>query len=323
MRDGPCFKACHLSLDGLGWCRQNPKRCPVSQATCACRDSRLSQVLERGSGCPAALAVLHMELCRRLGLPLAAAILVRALFWTPLGRLSLVLGLPATPKVLDALVTLLIGGEACRGRDVDAAASTGWWWRAHLTWCIQQLPALMVCPFGQDKERYVVLWPEATPLAACGQRMVIDPYCGGHLLLLSEVRPATLIPNPKPRLRRGPAAAVRGVPHNPHSEIPIPNYGRDLRLLSEACPTSLVPFFRPKLRRGPAAAVCGVPTGLTGRTGALECSFAVAGGPDWHDSFSAGTCVRRRARAARRLLQDGLDTQHLKLQTIQAWACMP
>ncbi|KAK9821466.1 hypothetical protein WJX81_006037 [Elliptochloris bilobata] len=77
------------------------------------RDSRLSQVLERGSGCPAALAVLHMELCRRLGLPLAAAIL--------------------------------------------------------------------------DEGRYVVLWPEATPLAACGQRVVIDPYCGGDLLLLSEV----------------------------------------------------------------------------------------------------------------------------------------
>ena len=33
----------------------------------------------------------------------------------------------------------------------------------------------------------MVLWPEAAPLAACGQRMVIDPYCGGHLLLLSEV----------------------------------------------------------------------------------------------------------------------------------------
>ena len=34
----------------------------------------------------------------------------------------------------------------------------------------------------------MVLWPEAAPLTACGQRVVLDPYCGGDPLLLSEAR---------------------------------------------------------------------------------------------------------------------------------------
>lgn len=34
-------------------------------------------MLEQGTGCPAALAILYMEVCARLGLPLAARILDR------------------------------------------------------------------------------------------------------------------------------------------------------------------------------------------------------------------------------------------------------
>ena len=40
-----------------------------------CRDSQLSQVLERGSGSAAALAILYMEVCQRMGLPMAARLL--------------------------------------------------------------------------------------------------------------------------------------------------------------------------------------------------------------------------------------------------------
>lgn len=40
-----------------------------------CRDSQLSQVLERGSGSAAALAILYMEVCQRIGLPMAARLL--------------------------------------------------------------------------------------------------------------------------------------------------------------------------------------------------------------------------------------------------------
>lgn len=40
-----------------------------------CRDSQLSQVLERGSGSAAALAILYMEVCERVGLPMGARLL--------------------------------------------------------------------------------------------------------------------------------------------------------------------------------------------------------------------------------------------------------
>ncbi len=40
----------------------------------------------------------------------------------------------------------------------------------------------------QDKERYFVLWPEAAPLAALGEHVVLDPYSGGAPAMLSEVR---------------------------------------------------------------------------------------------------------------------------------------
>lgn len=39
------------------------------------RDAQLHRVLESGSGCPAALAILYMEVCARLGLPLGARVL--------------------------------------------------------------------------------------------------------------------------------------------------------------------------------------------------------------------------------------------------------
>ena len=39
------------------------------------RDAQLHRVLEQGTGCPAALAILYMEVCARLGLPLSARIL--------------------------------------------------------------------------------------------------------------------------------------------------------------------------------------------------------------------------------------------------------
>ena len=40
-----------------------------------CRDSQLSQVLERGSGNAVALAILYMEVCARMGLAMAARLL--------------------------------------------------------------------------------------------------------------------------------------------------------------------------------------------------------------------------------------------------------
>lgn len=35
-----------------------------------CRQALLNHVLEEGTGCPAALAILYTEICARLGLPL-------------------------------------------------------------------------------------------------------------------------------------------------------------------------------------------------------------------------------------------------------------
>ena len=51
------------------------------------RDAQLHRVLEQGTGCPAALAILYMEVCARLGLPLGALVLEqgRYLFLWPLG----------------------------------------------------------------------------------------------------------------------------------------------------------------------------------------------------------------------------------------------
>ena len=37
-----------------------------------CRDAQLSSVLDNGAGTPAALAVLYMEVARRLGLPMVS-----------------------------------------------------------------------------------------------------------------------------------------------------------------------------------------------------------------------------------------------------------
>ena len=36
----------------------------------ACRQALLNHVLEEGTGCPAALAILYTEICARMGLPL-------------------------------------------------------------------------------------------------------------------------------------------------------------------------------------------------------------------------------------------------------------
>ena len=61
-----------ICRDGAGWVASNPTSLAEYML---CRDSQLSQVLERGSGNAVALAILYMEVCARVGLAMAARLL--------------------------------------------------------------------------------------------------------------------------------------------------------------------------------------------------------------------------------------------------------
>jgi len=157
------------------------------------RDARLSHTLERGSGCAATLAIIHMELCRRLGLPLAAAILVRGPvacegqdeggLWPALKR-----RLQEAPHESCAHRARHRREQADGSLRPAGHCEAGAGVRPAGVGCIGRAPPWPRARARQDKERYFVLWPEAAPLAALGEHVVLDPYSGGAPAMLSEVR---------------------------------------------------------------------------------------------------------------------------------------
>lgn len=62
--------SCKLPLQQGCWAARTCSTVSVDDQLCRYRDAQLSSVLDNGTGHPTALAVLYMEVARRLGSPM-------------------------------------------------------------------------------------------------------------------------------------------------------------------------------------------------------------------------------------------------------------
>lgn len=141
--------------------------------------SRLSNVLENGNGSPGSLAVLYLELCSRLSLPLQPVALEG-------GRWAAA----AWPRVArqPAAQPLCNSASAPGIRQLASAALC-------LRYLFPMPPQLStpspphLAPAPAPPCRYFVLMPadDSISLKVAGESIVIDPYSEGMLLSVSEV----------------------------------------------------------------------------------------------------------------------------------------
>ena len=155
-----------------------------------CRASYFSKVLENGTGSAAALAILYIEVCQRLALPMV--------------RLK-----EPAQHALVAHLTLTIEFIPC------TSSREGIINRAiHLSTACSYLNYLLqACRVLEDGHQFV-LWPagQQDRLTVGGQQCVIDPYGKGCLHTAAEVRATDALLLITACLGSGCAAKTRSTP---------------------------------------------------------------------------------------------------------------